>query len=283
MSGIIALVDGSDYSRSVCGLSAWIAMRAGLGVELLHVLGRRHPTASMDLSGSIALGARSTLLEELSELDERTARLAQTKGRAILEDAETILREAGVQNVSTRLRIGDLTEEAERGPEPPELIVMGKRGEAADFAKGHLGSNLERVARTAKAPLFVAARAHKPVERFLIAYDGGASSMKALDYVSRSRIFAGLACRVVTIGPPGAETERRLSDAMAMLEGAGFEAEGAALTGAPDRVIAEQVDHGGADLLVMGAYGHSKLRSMIIGSTTTSMVRQCRIPVALFR
>ena len=38
---IIALVDGSTYSASVCDHAAWAAKRIGLGVELVHVLG--HP------------------------------------------------------------------------------------------------------------------------------------------------------------------------------------------------------------------------------------------------
>ena len=51
---LIALVDGSTYSRSVCEYAGWIAGRTGAAVELLNVLGRRE-TASSDLSGSIAL------------------------------------------------------------------------------------------------------------------------------------------------------------------------------------------------------------------------------------
>jgi nucleotide-binding universal stress UspA family protein len=43
------------------------------------------------------------------------------------------------------------------------------------------------------------------------------------------------------------------------------------------------VEADGIDLLVMGAYGHSRIRSMIIGSTTTEMVRSCLIPVMLIR
>jgi nucleotide-binding universal stress UspA family protein len=37
------------------------------------------------------------------------------------------------------------------------------------------------------------------------------------------------------------------------------------------------------ELLVMGAYGHSRVRQLIIGGTTTAMVRTCLIPVLLLR
>ena len=37
------------------------------------------------------------------------------------------------------------------------------------------------------------------------------------------------------------------------------------------------------DLLVMGAYSHSRLRSLFLGSTTTEMIRSCKVPVVIFR
>jgi nucleotide-binding universal stress UspA family protein len=46
------------------------------------------------------------------------------------------------------------------------VILIGKRGEAADFAKGHLGSNLERIVRASHKPVFVASRASGRFQRF---------------------------------------------------------------------------------------------------------------------
>jgi nucleotide-binding universal stress UspA family protein len=48
-------------------------------------------------------------------------------------------------------------------------------------------------------------------------------------------------------------------------------------------VIAEQVAARSIDLLVMGAYGHSRIRNLIVGSTTTQVVRNCQIAVLLLR
>ena len=36
-------------------------------------------------------------------------------------------------------------------------------------------------------------------------------------------------------------------------------------------------------MLVMGAYGHSRIRNLIIGSTTTQMIGACKVPIMLFR
>ncbi|MBE9528928.1 MAG: universal stress protein, partial [Proteobacteria bacterium] len=53
--------------------------------------------------------------------------------------------------------------------------------------------------------------------------------------------------------------------------------------GTPDAAIGAYVEANGIDLLVIGAYGHSRIRSLIIGSTTTSVLMSCRIPLLLCR
>jgi nucleotide-binding universal stress UspA family protein len=53
--------------------------------------------------------------------------------------------------------------------------------------------------------------------------------------------------------------------------------------GQPEAVIAAHIEAHDIGLLVMGAYGHSRIRNLIIGSTTSAMLRSCRIPVLLFR
>jgi len=139
------------------------------------------------------------------------------------------------------------------------------------------------VVRSSRRPVIVAARAFKPIERFLIAFDGGASAMKAVDYVARSPLFAGLECRLLTAGADTPEARKRLDAAAAVLRGAGYPVTADIAAGQADAAIAERVEADGIDLLVMGAYGHSRIRSLIIGSTTSEMIRSCKVPVMLFR
>jgi nucleotide-binding universal stress UspA family protein len=284
---ILALVDGSIYSRSVCDHAAWIAGRTGAAVELMHVLGRREGSEKSDLSGSISLGARSALLEQLTALDEQRAKLAAQHGRAILDDARAILEAdlaADVQAaISTHLRHGDLIETVAAQEAGASMVLIGKRGEAADFAKGHLGSNLERVVRASGKPVFVASRAFKPIHSMLIAHDGGSSAMRAVDHVSRSPLYAGLEVKVVTIGSETRDAAKGLEDAKAMLKAGGIQAETVLTPGHPETTLARLVDAWSTDLLVMGAYGHSRLRNLLVGSTTTEMIRSCKIPVVLIR
>jgi hypothetical protein len=58
---------------------------------------------------------------------------------------------AGVTEITTRLRQGDIVDTLAEQETGAELVLIGKRGEAADFAKGHLGSNLERLMRAAQS------------------------------------------------------------------------------------------------------------------------------------
>jgi nucleotide-binding universal stress UspA family protein len=67
------------------------------------------------------------------------------------------------------------------------------------------------------------------------------------------------------------------------LRDAGYAVEANFIQGQPDTAIAAYAESKKIDLLVMGAYGHSRLRNLIIGSTTTEMLRSCKIPVMLFR
>lgn len=284
MTRLIAVIDGSVYSESVCDHAAWIARRGGGAVAVMHVLGRRDVGSEpANLSGNIGMRARSELLQELAELDAQKAKLALKRGRAILDGARARLEAAGVTDVSTRLRHGELVETIGELEEDAELIVIGKRGEAADFASGHLGSNLERVVRSTHKIVLVAARAYEPIERVLIAFDGGQSAVKAVHYMAQSPWLSGLSCHLLSVGNASAATRRELQGAAVLLSEAGYTVTEEFADGQPEALISAKVEREGFDLLVMGAYGHTRIRNMIIGSTTTEMLQSCRIPVLLFR
>jgi len=285
---IMVVVDGSGYSESVCDHAVWIAKRADADVRVVHVLGRSdgfgHGNSDgSDLSGNIGLGARSSLLGELAELDVQRARLAQKRGRAILQDAEARIIAAGVPAVQTRLRHGEIVETVKELESDVGVIVMGKRGEDSNMESVHIGSNLERVARYTRKPLLIASRAFRPIKRMLLAFDGGKSAMQAIDFIAARPHYNDLLCHLVTVGTDNAATRRVLEGAAAVLRNAGFEVEIEIIAGEPEKMIAEVVETRHIDLLIIGAYGHSRIRNLIIGSTTTALLASCRVPVLLFR
>ncbi len=280
---LIALVDGSAYSESVCHHAAWIAGKNDWKVKLYHVMGRRDAAAKQDLSGTIRLGARSALLEQLSQLDAERAKLSHAHGRAILEDAKAIIAGDGDIEVETRLRQDDLVETVTAKGETGEMIVLGKRGEAAGHATEHLGSNLERIVRASHKPVFIANRAFEQIEKVLVAFDGAASSLKAVDFIAQSPLFAGLKVALVFAGKETAEITKSLEIALSTLKAGGIAADTIIESGEPEKVLSRLTAQDGHELLVMGAYGHSRIRSLLIGSTTTEMIRSCRVPVLIMR
>ncbi len=281
---ILACTDGSVFASSVYQHAAWVAKRLGGSVEVLHVLDHhRERAARLDLSGSIGMDAFSQLTEELTKLEEAEGRVARLKGKTILDVARHQLEEAGVAEVTALQRNGTLVETLEEIEPRYEIVVVGERGERADVAKAHLGSNLERVIRTAVRPLLITERLFRPIRSFLIAYDGGPSIAKAIDFVITSPLLQGADCHIVRAGHIDDNAKWYLQEAAEKLRTAGFSVASHAIPGAPETVIGEVIARENVDLLVMGAYGHSPIRHLILGSTTTAMVRTSRVSLLMFR
>ncbi|MFC7702711.1 universal stress protein [Plastorhodobacter daqingensis] len=282
MQKITAFIDGSSYAESVCDHAVWAASRLNMPVALVHVLGRRSDASSQpaDLSGNLSLGARSDLMEKLARLDEERAALARERGRALLDDARARIGD-GIE-VSTRLRSGDLSDAVHELEPETRFAIIGKRGEAADFEKMHLGSNLDRLVRMANRPVLVVSRSFRPIESFLLAFDAGPSAQRAVERLAEGSVPRGTRCHILTVGDATPATRDRLSAAAAALRKAGYAVEEHLVQGHPEEAIARAVRETGADLLVLGKSGHSRLRQLFIGSTTLDLMRTCPVPVLIF-
>jgi len=280
---VLAAIDASLYAQSVAEHAGWAAARLGAPLELLHAIDRQADPSSRDLSGNLAVDTRQRLLAELAGLDEQRARVAQQHGRALLESLRDQLRERHAIESEVRQRHDSVVDTLLELEEGVRLFVIGKRGEHADFDSGHLGSNLERVVRAVHRPVLVASRAFRPVQAFLVAFDGSPTTRKCVALVCASPLLAGTRCHLLMVGANDAESVEHLQWATQRLREAGFEPQARIVPGQAETVIAQQVEALGVDLLVMGAYGHSRIRSMILGSTTAALLRRCKLPVLLLR
>lgn len=284
MNHILTCTDGSLYAPSVYEHTAWAASRQGASVHVLHMLDPHRGRAELsDFSGHIGFDTGDELLTELVNFEETKNRLARERGKAILEDAKKQLEAAGVQQVTTEQLHGELVETVTGKEKEADLVVMGKRGETADLAKLHLGSNLERVIRGSIRPVLVASRKFAPIERFLIAYDGGPSVEEAVRFVMEAPLLKGLPCHLLRAGRIDSKAEWFLEEAAAQLRDAEFDVTTAATSGDPTEVISAAVKKEEVSLVVMGAYGHSRIRQLMVGSTTTEMMRTCHVPILMFR
>jgi nucleotide-binding universal stress UspA family protein len=182
-----------------------------------------------------------------------------------------------------RLRHGDLIETLAALQPEARALVIGKRGDGSAGAFEHLGSNLERIIRSATVPVFVAAREFRPITSVLVAYDGSASADRAVERMAQSPVFGGLTAVLAYAGADTPAIRQQIAAAQARLITAGLQVTIAVETGEPDVALQRKIAAEGFDLLVMGAYGHSRIRNLIIGSTTTAMIRACKVPVLIYR
>ena len=284
MPNILACTDGSIYATSVYNHTAWAAAKMSASVHVLHMLNPHHEDpVKADTSGSIGFGAKSALLAEIVELEAARAKVARKHGEVILEDAATQLRAAGVQQIVADQKHGRLSDSIDNYQRDADLVVIGKRGNHADFAAGHIGHNLERVVRSCQHPVLVASREFSKMESFILAFDAGSSSKKAVQHAANNPLLQGMKCHLLSIGKGSDKLKAALDEAKQTLSDAGFDVSAEIRDGEPDKVIGEAVAEDHIDLLVMGAYGHSHIRHLIVGSTTTAMIRTVQIPVLLFR
>jgi nucleotide-binding universal stress UspA family protein len=283
MSQVIACIDGSSITLVVCDYAAWASRRLDAPLDFLHVLGRSEYPIPTDLSGNIGLGSREALLHELATLDEQRSRVALEQGRLMLDAAKARAVADSVPNPTSRQRHGELVDTLLEFQGEIRLLVMGRQGEQGDSAGEHIGSHLENVVRTLHRPILVIPADYTEPQRILIAFDGSATTRKAIDMVAASPLFRGLPCHVVMVGEDRADSRESLDWARAHLETAGFDVTAEIRQGEVEAVLcAYRIEHE-IDLIVMGAYGHSRIREFLIGSTTTKLVLQSKVPLLLLR
>lgn len=281
MKRVLICSDGSAYSQVCYEYASWLAARTPCSFEVLYVTDLRQFEVPMiaDLSGSLGVQPYQAIMGKLQELE-------QEKSRVVLQEAARFFADKAPKvPLKTSHRTGFLVDCMSDFETTADLVMLGKRGENANFATEHLGSTMERVVRASKRPCFVTSRSFRPIERVLLAYDGGKSGRKALEFLERDGALKGLELHVVIVAAREGEEIALgyLRDAEMRLTQAGYKPVCQMLHGIPEDEIADYIETKAINLILMGAYGHSRIRHLVIGSTTAEMMRQCRVPVILFR
>lgn len=281
---ILACVDATPLADVVADYATWAARRLGAPLELLHVL-ERHVAlhGKQDHSGAIGLDAQERLMEQLSHEDAERTRLAREEGRALLSGLRGRAIQAGAATVDSRLRHGDIEETLAEQQGGARLLVTGRNSRQRTDGQAGLGRHLEWVVRSATRPVLVVDGTYREPKKVLFAFDGSSVTRKGVDMLAGSPLLRGLALQLLTAGDPGRAGRMQLDAAAASLVESGIEATTRIQPGKPAEVIAGALAEGGFDLLVMGAYTHSPLRSMFFGSRTTEMLKMSRVPTLLLR
>lgn len=287
MDKVIACVDGAGYTASVCDYATWAAQRLSVPLEFLHALDRHPERAPVtDFSGSIGLGAQESLLEELGALDEKRSLLAQRHGREVLDAVVARAKAAGLTEVAGRQRHGGLVESMLDLEPSARLFAMGQHHHVEGHGtagRRHLDHNVERAIRALQRPVLVASAEFQAPRKFAIAFDGSATGRKMVETVAASPMLKTLDCDVVMSGEENAQRNEQLRWAQTTLAAAGFQVQAHIFVEEPEAVLPGYIERMGIDLLVMGAYGHSRIRHLIVGSTTTTLLRTSPVPVLILR
>ncbi|QXP83705.1 universal stress protein [Methylococcus sp. Mc7] len=282
---VLACIDGSALTPAVCDYAAWIANRVQAPLKLLHTIDHHPETAlTADLSGNIGVDSRDHLLEELSQIEQQRSKLRLQQGKALLQAAKERVIQAGISDPLTNQRHGSLVEALIELEEDIRVLVVGVRGKVHEKQPDKIGAKLESIIRSMHKPILVVNAEFKAPQRVMIAYDGSYAAEKAVEMVSTSPAFKGLVCHLVCAGKDDAVTEQRFEAAAHKLAQSGFgELIAQKLSGKPEQVLCDYQERQAIDLTVMGAFSHTRIHDLLLGSFTAKMLTHTHKPLLLLR
>lgn len=282
---VIAAVDRSHFAETVAKYGQWISNQLDLPLELLHVVDRHPERASKsdDHSGAIGIDAQEQLLADLSLEDEQRTREKREAGREFLADLQSKLEPQSQHSIDIKQRLGDLEETLSLEQDNASVYVIGRRGRSAEITHRDLGRNLERVVRALQQPILTVTDSYIEPSHALFAFDGSSRCKQGIRWLANNTSFNNVKIDIVIAGRDGRSNNEQLAWAKNKLEKRGYQVTTDIVQGDPETVIAEQIKERSSDLLIMGAYSHSPIRSLLFGSRTSDLLRAATIPALLLR
>lgn len=208
------------------------------------------------------------------------AMILDERGQAALGVFRQACENAGV-SCETSLVTGIVPRAIVESGELADLIVLGRGGEHSQWLEGFLGSTTEAVIRRATRPVLVTGTDTPGSGRFLVAYDGSRHAREALRAAVSLAAAWKMPFHLLVVG--GEETAAVSEEAKRYIQSYEADVPLVLRAGDPGEVIIQYARECQADLVVMGAYGHSKVRALVVGSTTTYVMNHAPCPVLLTR
>lgn len=284
MKNIVACIDNSNAAGAVCDAGAWVSQQVDRPLVLLHVLDKTVYPAKSDLSGNIGLGSRTHLMEELADLDIQRSKLALEQGKLQLDEARRRVAGKGVNNPELLQRHGHFVETLAELQDDTRILVLGRQGEDHQSTAREIGGHLEAVIRTLSCRILITPPSFKEPEKVLLAYDASATAQKVLHIMARSPLCKGLPFHLLMIGDNTEKNQQLLEEAREEMQAQGHQHVTTALKqGDVENTLLAYQKEQQLDLIVMGAYGHSRIRQFLVGSTTTNLLRLSDVPILLMR
>jgi len=280
---ILLPTDGSANSLKALEYGIYIARKLAASLTGLYVIDLNLIQGPMltDISGSVGMPPYEGFYDTIEKsLDEKAA--------FILKEFQELCQKSGIKSevkkVTGRISAA-IIEEAQSA----DLILMAKKGEHFHLKEGGLlGSVAEEVARNSGKPVLVTPENFIEIESMALAFDGSASASKALKLsleLSEQAVWP-LTAVIIT-----SDAKKAVALSMQVEEANQKDSKGIPVTdceiinlpGKEQDEIIKYIREGSVELMVMGAYGHNRLRELFIGSTTSHVIRKSPIPVLLIR
>lgn len=282
---VLACIDGAALTESVCDYAAWISQKVEAPLKLLHTINHHHETSvTSDFSGNIGLGSQEHLLEEITNLEQQQSKLKLKQGKLILQAAKEHVEKKGVTDTSITQRHGDLIEAVIDLENSTRVLVLGLRGQVHESQENKIGTKLEAVIRSLHRPILIVNDIFQTPERIMIAYDGSPAADKAVDMVASSPLYQGLTCHLVCVNNNENTAAKLLEQASQKLrEVDTITLIVTKLKGKVELELCAYQQQHDIDLTVMGAFSHTRLHDMLLGSFTHKMLISTRKPLLLLR
>jgi nucleotide-binding universal stress UspA family protein len=272
---VLGLIDGGPAAEAAARAALAAAEPFGAHLQLLHV--RPDPESLVPMIGE---GMSGVMVDQMVE-GFRAESVQRAAAARRIYDALAAERAGGAVTLSFREEEGREDETAARLGRLHDLIVVA-RGDRQTGAPASV--TLESVLLHSGRPVLVAPA--EPVggiaRKVVVAWNGKAQSARAL---GASLPFLAKADSVTVLTAVESHTAGRPAEVVRYLSWHSVRAEAlevpASGPGKVGQILLEKVAEAGADLLVMGAYGHSRLREMILGGATREVLGHAALPVLM--
>jgi len=164
-----------------------------------------------------------------------------------------------------------------------DLLVMGRHGEGARWAGPMLGSTFEAVVRHSPTPVLATQSKVRATSRILLAYDGSDRSKDALNLAADLALQDNLPIVLLTVDDGHSSRKEAHQQAKSLLAEKDLTVNPILWGGHAAEEILRAARVENCDLIVIGAYGHSKFLKIFFGSAVDEVVRGATCPVLICR
>lgn len=276
IKSILCAIDGSPYSEAVLRQGVYLAKKFESIIRVLIVIDIRL------FDWTVATGADSFVpVMPSADFQAESQRMLEEKAKKVIEKATDILTREKV-DFEVKHKSGIPVDEICDSARQNDLVIMGVRGEYERWSDKLLGVTLESVSRQITKPTMLVDREFKEINRVICGYDGSNSANKALQLAAFFSKLMKLPLDIITVSPSEEECNATLQEAEKYLQPYKIEFNLKSKTGdVADVLVQAQNDLSEATLIIIGSYGHSRLREAILGSTTVEVMRIAQKPIIL--